>query len=176
MSGKTPTEILREILAKKASQANASISSATEAPSTTEVKTESAKTEANGAPPAAQVAAEPSVVSQVAVETATATMHTEATIANETKVLTEEQLLPLSKQMDKRIPVSYVTVKTGMTINLGNYSNGKVDVSISVPVGFEITPEYQQKINEAYEFGKNFTESKTREQAKKLIDYAKTRQ
>lgn len=175
MSGKTPTEILREILANKASQANASISSAIETPIITEIRVESVKPETNEAASAAQVVA-PSAVSQVAVETATATLHTEATIANETKVLTEEQLLPLSKQMDKRIPVSYVTVKTGMTINLGNYSNGKVDVSISVPVGFEITPEYQQKINEAYEFGKNFTESKTREQAKKLIDYAKTRQ
>lgn len=168
MNTKTTGQILREILEKRAAASNATLATvAAPAPAESVAVVKTAD-----APP---LAAE-QTPAQAAQEHTVATVNAEAKINSEVTQLTEQQEIVDTKIFDKRIPTAYVTVKAGMTINLGNFNNGKVDVSISVPVGFEITEEYKQKVNSAYEFGKAFTESKVREQAKKLTDFAKSRQ
>ena len=63
----------------------------------------------------------------------------------------------------------YMSYDLGATLNLGNFNMGKVNVSISMPVGTEITPELVQKLNTSFEFMKKYTETKMEQEVKELI-------
>jgi len=63
----------------------------------------------------------------------------------------------------------YLSVDMGATINLGNFNMGKVNVSLSMPVGTEITPELLAKIDSSYSFAKKFCETRMEQEVKELM-------
>jgi hypothetical protein len=63
----------------------------------------------------------------------------------------------------------YISYDLGATVNLGSFNMGKVNVSLSMPVGMEVNPELVNKINGSYEFLKKFVETKVEQEVKELI-------
>jgi hypothetical protein len=63
----------------------------------------------------------------------------------------------------------YISFDTGATINLSNFNMGKAGVSISMPVGMEMTPELLKKIDGTYQFAKSWAESKLGAEVKELL-------
>lgn len=57
-------------------------------------------------------------------------------------------------------PCAYVGVEMGTTVNLGNYSNGKVKISFHLPIGVEITPDMNEKLEKSFLFAKGWVEKK----------------
>lgn len=63
----------------------------------------------------------------------------------------------------------YLSVDFGATVNLGSFNMGKVNVSLSMPVGTEITPELVKKIDGSYDFAKAYLEKKMEEEVRGLL-------
>jgi len=71
-------------------------------------------------------------------------------------------------QKEERLPTdpidqdaAYVSVKAGGTINLGNFNNGRVDVSLMYPC-------YPSEVEDVYKKVKNWTDEKVSEEIAEL--------
>lgn len=85
----------------------------------------------------------------------------------ETKQIKEEKAQVETKLFREK--TIYVSYDLGATVSLGNFNMGKVNVSLSMPVGTEVTPELAQKIGGTYDFIKRFVEAKVEAEVKELI-------
>jgi len=89
------------------------------------------------------------------------------------KVKTEEEIKSEKNGVDTKFvreKTMYASFETAATVNLGNFNMGKVKVSLSMPVGMEVTPELVEKINSTYEFMKSWCEHKLTQEIKGLMD------
>jgi hypothetical protein len=90
---------------------------------------------------------------------------------NKSKIVTE--IKAHQEELEKKVmadrPV-YVSVDHGVTLNLGNFNMGKVNVSISMPIGKELTPEITAQIDSAYRFCQKYCEDKVGDEVKKLLE------
>jgi hypothetical protein len=83
-----------------------------------------------------------------------------------TQVKSEKKEVETKFLRDKTM---YLSFDAGATISLGNFNMGKVNVSLSMPVGMEITPELVKKIDGTYSFLKKYCETRLEEEVKDLI-------
>lgn len=81
--------------------------------------------------------------------------------------VTDERQVVTQKMYQNK--VAYVSFDSGATINLGNFNMGKTSVSISIPVGMEITDDFKKKLEDTYGFAKAFCEKKLEEEVGKLM-------
>jgi hypothetical protein len=111
------------------------------------------------------------------IETKPVTLKTEVAVET-TKWFENEKVKETHpiKEEKKEVETKFLREKTiylsydlGATINLSNFNMGKVNVSLSMPVGMEITPELMGKIHSSYDFMKKLVESKVEQEVKELI-------
>lgn len=89
------------------------------------------------------------------------------------KVKNEEEIKSEKVAVETRFlkeKTMYASFESAATINLGNFNMGKVKVSLSMPVGTEITPELVQKMNSTYDFMKSWCETKLTQEVKELLE------
>lgn len=99
----------------------------------------------------------------VSVET---TRMTEMGTVKETKEIKNE-----TKQVEHQVmagPVPYISIEMGATINLGNYSNGKVKVGFHLPVGTNFDEALNAKLEETFTHAKAWVEQKMDHEAGEL--------
>jgi hypothetical protein len=102
-------------------------------------------------------------VTKVETKPVTATVHVE-TLVQDGENTKGVEVKNETQQVDAPLmtgPCVYLSVEMGSTLNLGNYSNGKVKVSLHLPVGVEvILPDLTGKLEKSFEFAKTWVEKR----------------
>ena len=88
-------------------------------------------------------------------------------VKTETDIKTEKAVIETKHVTGSK--TMYLSYDCGATLNLGSFNMGKTNVSLSMPVGVEITPEILKKLDDSFSFLKGYVESKMKQEVKELL-------
>lgn len=84
----------------------------------------------------------------------------------ETEIKSEQKIVNQKVFKEK---LGYISYEAGGNLSLGNFNMGKFSVSMMIPVGIELSDEYKKRLQDAFDFAKEWVDTRAAHEAQELM-------